>query len=40
VVRDLIDGLSQAELAQRTGAPLTFARDVRVLTAPALADDQ
>jgi len=40
VVRDLIDGLSQAELAQRTGAPLTFAPDVRVLTAPALADDQ
>jgi 3-oxoadipate CoA-transferase beta subunit len=40
VVRDLIDGLSQAELAKRTGAPLTFAPDVRVLRAPALADDQ
>jgi len=40
VVRDLLEGLSQAELAKRTGAPLTFAPDVRVLAAPALADDQ
>jgi len=40
VVRDLLEGLSQAELAKRTGAPLTFAPNVRVLAAPALADGQ
>jgi 3-oxoadipate CoA-transferase beta subunit len=39
VVRDLLDGLSQAELAKRTRAPLAFAPHVRVLTAPALGDD-
>jgi 3-oxoadipate CoA-transferase beta subunit len=39
MVRDLLDGLSPAELAKRTGAPLAFAPDVRVLTAPALGDD-
>jgi len=38
VVLDLIDGLTEAELARRTGAPLTFAPDLRVLTAPALPD--
>jgi len=38
VVLDLIDGLTEAELAKRTGAPLAFAPDLRVLTAPALPD--
>jgi 3-oxoadipate CoA-transferase beta subunit len=38
VVLDVIDGLTEAELAKRTGAPLAFAPDVRVLTAPALPD--
>ena len=33
-VRDL----TEAEVAKRTGAPLTFAPDMRVLTAPALPD--
>jgi 3-oxoadipate CoA-transferase, beta subunit len=34
LVRDLLDGLSRAELAKRTGAPLAFAPNVGVLTAP------
>jgi len=38
VVRELLDGLTPAELAKRTGAPLAFAPDLRMLAAPALAD--
>jgi 3-oxoadipate CoA-transferase beta subunit len=38
VVRDILDGLTQAQLRERTGAPLTFAPDCRALTAPPLAD--
>jgi 3-oxoadipate CoA-transferase beta subunit len=37
VVRDMLDGLSEAELRARTGAPLTFAPDCRPLSAPAIA---
>jgi 3-oxoadipate CoA-transferase beta subunit len=38
VVRDLLDGLTQAELRERTGAPLTFAPDCRTLAPPPLPD--
>lgn len=38
VVRDMLEGLDQAELQARTGAPLTFAPDVKVLRAPPIAD--
>jgi 3-oxoadipate CoA-transferase, beta subunit len=38
VVRDILDGLSRAELQKRTGAPLTFALDCRVLAPPPLPD--
>ena len=38
VVRDILDGLTPAQLRERTGAPLTFAPDCRALTAPPLAD--
>jgi 3-oxoadipate CoA-transferase, beta subunit len=38
LVRDMLDGLSQAELRKRTGAPLTFAPDCRVLAPPLLPD--
>jgi 3-oxoadipate CoA-transferase beta subunit len=38
LVRDMLDGLSQAELRKRTGAPLTFAPDCRVLAPPPLPD--
>jgi 3-oxoadipate CoA-transferase beta subunit len=38
VVRDMLAGLTQSDLAARTGAPLTFAPDCRVLTAPPLPD--
>jgi 3-oxoacid CoA-transferase B subunit len=38
VVLELIEGLTEAELTERTSAPLTFAPDVRVLSAPALPD--
>ncbi len=38
VVRDILDGLSRAELQKRTGAPLTFAPDCRVLAPPPLPD--
>ena len=39
VVREMLDGLSRDALKARTGAPLSFASDCRVLTAPALAQD-
>ena len=38
VVRDMLDGLTPAQLRQRTGAPLTFAPDCRALAPPPLAD--
>ena len=37
VVREMLEGLSQAELKARTHAPLTFAPDCRPLTTPAIA---
>jgi 3-oxoadipate CoA-transferase beta subunit len=36
VVREMLDGMSEADLRQRTGAPLTFASDCRPLTAPPI----
>jgi 3-oxoadipate CoA-transferase beta subunit len=40
VVRDIVDGLTQAQLRERTGAPLTFAPDCRVLAPPPLPDTE
>ena len=37
VVREMLDGLSKADLQARTGAPLTFAPDCRPLATPAIA---
>jgi 3-oxoadipate CoA-transferase beta subunit len=37
VVREMLDGLGEAELRARTGAPLTFAPDCRSLVTPAIA---
>ncbi len=37
LVREKLDGLSEAELKSRTGAPLTFAPGCRPLTTPAIA---
>jgi 3-oxoadipate CoA-transferase beta subunit len=37
LVREMLDGLSEADLRTRTGAPLTFAPDCRPLTAPTIA---
>ena len=37
VAREMLDGLSEADLQARTGAPLTFAPDCRPLAAPAIA---
>jgi 3-oxoadipate CoA-transferase beta subunit len=36
VVREMLDGLSEADLRARTGAPLTFASDCRPLATPAI----
>jgi len=36
VVREMLDGLAEAELRARTGAPLTLAPDCRPLVAPAI----
>jgi 3-oxoadipate CoA-transferase beta subunit len=38
VVRDMMEGLERAELQARTGAPLTFAPDLKTLRAPPIAD--
>ncbi len=38
LVHEMLDGLSKADLAARTGAPLAFAPDCRLLVAPPLAD--
>ena len=40
VVREMLDGLSEAQLQERTGAALTFAPDCRPLKAPAIADTE
>src|SRR5262249_27461181 len=37
VVREMLAGLSQADLRERTGAPLTFAPDCRPLVVPPIA---
>jgi 3-oxoadipate CoA-transferase beta subunit len=37
LVRELLQGLSQAQLQERTGAPLAFAADLKPLLAPPLA---
>jgi len=37
VVREMQEGMSEVDLRQRTGAPLTFAPDCRVLVAPPIA---
>jgi len=37
LVREILSGLSEADLRTRTGAPLTFAPDCRPLLAPAIA---
>jgi 3-oxoadipate CoA-transferase beta subunit len=38
VVQEMLEGLDEAELQARTGAPLAFAPDLKPLRAPALAD--
>jgi 3-oxoadipate CoA-transferase, beta subunit len=37
VVREMLEGMSEAHLRERTGAPLTIAPDYRPLLAPAIA---
>jgi 3-oxoadipate CoA-transferase beta subunit len=37
VVREMLEGLSEANLRDRTGAPLAFAPDCQPLTAPPIA---
>jgi 3-oxoadipate CoA-transferase beta subunit len=37
VVREMLEGMSEADLRARTGAPLTFAPDCGALTAPPIA---
>jgi len=37
VVREMLEGLSEADLRARTGAPLSFAPDCKPLTTPAIA---
>ena len=37
VVREMLTGLSEADLRARTGAPLAFAPDCRPLVTPAIA---
>jgi 3-oxoadipate CoA-transferase beta subunit len=40
VVRDILDGLTREQLQERTGAPLAFAPDCRVLAPPPLPDTE
>jgi len=40
VVRDILDGMTRAQLQERTGAPLKFAPDCRVLAPPPLPDTE
>jgi 3-oxoadipate CoA-transferase beta subunit len=37
VVREMLNGMSEPDLRERTGAPLTFAANCRPLTAPPIA---
>jgi 3-oxoadipate CoA-transferase beta subunit len=37
VVREMLDGMTEADLRARTGAPLVFAPDCRPLVAPPIA---
>jgi hypothetical protein len=37
MVREMLEGLSEAELRARTGAALSFAPDCKPLTTPAIA---
>ena len=37
VVREMVDGISRDELQAKTGAPLGFAPDCKVLAAPPIA---
>jgi len=37
MVREVLAGMSEADLRERTGAPLTFAPDCRPLVAPPIA---
>jgi 3-oxoadipate CoA-transferase beta subunit len=37
VAREMLEGMTEADLRERTGAPLTFAPDCRPLTAPPIA---
>jgi len=37
LVREIVDGMSSEELQGKTGAPLSFARDCKVLAAPPIA---
>jgi 3-oxoadipate CoA-transferase, beta subunit len=39
LVREMCDGIGEAELKARTGAPLSIARNCATLTAPSLADN-
>jgi 3-oxoadipate CoA-transferase beta subunit len=40
VVREMLDGMSEADLRARTGAPLVFAPDCRPLVAPPIAQPE
>jgi 3-oxoadipate CoA-transferase beta subunit len=37
VVREMLEGMNETDLRQRTGAPLAFAHDCRPLVAPLIA---
>jgi hypothetical protein len=37
VVREMLGGMTEADLRARTGAPLVFARDCRPLVVPPIA---
>jgi 3-oxoadipate CoA-transferase, beta subunit len=37
VVREMLDGMNEADLRERTGAPLAFAPDCRPLAVPPIA---
>jgi 3-oxoadipate CoA-transferase beta subunit len=37
VVREMLEGMTEADLRERTGAPLAFAPDCRPLAAPTIA---
>jgi 3-oxoadipate CoA-transferase, beta subunit len=39
VVREMLEGMNETDLRERTGAPLAFAPDCRSLAAPPIAPD-